>query len=241
MEIIPAIDIKSGKCVRLFQGDFQKETVFSDDPVGVALRWAREGALRLHVVDLDGAVKGEPVNLGAIKAILESIEIPLQVGGGVRSLETAETLLKLGVDRVVLGTAAVHQPAIICKLCGDHGSERVVIAVDARDGWVSVKGWTQSTSVSAKDLVKQMEELGATRFLFTDISRDGTLEGPNIEAIRELVKSTENHIIASGGVSSTEDVRRLATTGVEAAVLGRALYMGGLSMGSAIDVGKTVA
>lgn len=241
MEIIPAIDIKSGKCVRLFQGDFQKETVFSDDPGGTALRWQREGALRLHIVDLDGAVKGEPVNIGAIKEILESVEIPLQVGGGVRSLETAENLLELGVDRVVLGTVAVHQPAIVSQVCIDHGSERVVVAVDARDGWVSVKGWTQSTSVSAKDLVKQMEDVGATRFLFTDISRDGTLEGPNFEAIISLVESTESPILASGGASSEGDVRRLAASGVEGVILGRALYTGDLSLSSAINAANKAA
>lgn len=235
MEIIPAIDIKSGKCVRLFQGDFEKETVFSDDPVGVALKWQHEGAHRLHVVDLDGAVRGEPANLESIKTILAGVEIPLQVGGGVRNLETAETLLELGVDRVVLGTVAVNEPSIISQVCSRWGSERLVVAVDVRDGRVAIKGWTESTTITAGELVRQMAELGAARFLATDISRDGTLTGPNIEAIIELVESTSCPILASGGVSSVEDVQHLASTGVEGVVLGRTLYTGGISLGAAID------
>ena len=234
MEIIPAIDLKSGLCVRLYQGDYQKETVFSDDPVGVALRWWKEGALRLHVVDLDGAALGEPVNLKVIGAIAQRVGIPLQVGGGIRSLMTAEKLLDLGVARVVLGTAAVRDPDLILRLCQDWGSDRVVVAVDARNGQVAIKGWTEDTPVSATELVRRMEVLGVQRFLYTDISRDGTLTQPNFEAIRGLVDSTSHPILASGGISSVEHVERLAAIDVEGAILGRALYTGDVDLEAAI-------
>ena len=234
MEIIPAIDLKSGLCVRLYQGDYQKETVYSNDPVSVALRWRQEGALRLHVVDLDGAAVGEPVNLDMIKAIATRVSVPVQVGGGIRSFQTAERLLDIGVDRVVLGTAAVEDPELIKQLCHEWGSDRVVIAVDARDGQVAIKGWTEGASVSATALVQQMDDLGVRRFLYTDISRDGTLTQPNFEAIQGLVRCTSHPILASGGISSTEHVVHLAAVGVEGAILGRALYTGDVDLGAAI-------
>ena len=238
MEIIPAIDLKAGRCVRLYQGDYQKETVYSDDPVSVSLRWQHEGASRLHVVDLDGAASGELTNLEVIKAISTQINIPIQVGGGVRTLQAAETLLDMGVDRVVLGTSPVQDPDLVVRLCHDHGGGRVVVAVDARDGQVAIRGWTESTSVSAAEMVKRMESLGVIRFLYTDISRDGTLTLPNFEAIQGLIEHTSRPILASGGISSTGHIVRLAAIGAEGAILGRALYTGDIDLESAIQAVK---
>ena len=240
MEIIPAIDLKAGRCVRLYQGDYQKETVYSDDPVSVSLRWQHEGATRLHVVDLDGAASGELTNLEVIKAISTQINIPIQVGGGVRTLQAAETLLDIGADRVVLGTASVQDPDLVVRLCHDRGGDRVVVAVDARDGQVAIKGWTESTSVSASEMVERMESLGVIRFLYTDISRDGTLTLPNFEAIQELVKHTSRPILASGGISSTGHIVRLANIGAEGAILGRALYTGDIDLESAIQAADSL-
>ena len=234
MEIIPAIDLKSGLCVRLYQGDYRKETVYSDDPVSVASRWCSEGAVRVHVVDLDGAARGEPVNLEVIKAIRTRVGMPLQVGGGIRRLDTAESLLDMGVDRVVLGTAAVHEPGLIKRLCHDHGSDKVVVAVDSLNGQVAISGWTEATSLSVIELVRQMEDLGAHRFLCTDISRDGTLTQPNFEALEALVTGTSDPILASGGISSLGHIVRLARMGVEGAIVGSALYTGDIDLGGAI-------
>lgn len=236
MEVIPSIDLRAGRCVRLFQGDFQQETVFSDDPVGVALEWQHEGAARLHLVDLDGAVSGLPVNLSTIKDIVQALDIPVQVGGGVRSRETAEALLSAGAERVVIGTAAVEDPELVGNLCRDAGAERVVIAVDARDGIVAIKGWTESGSVSAVELGLQMGQRGVVRLLYTDVSRDGTLSSPNFAANADLVSRTGLKVQASGGVSSLEHIRELATTGAEGVIVGTALYRRTISLREAIEI-----
>ena len=204
------------------------------------MRWEREGAGRLHLVDLDGATTGEPVNLDVIAAIVAQATIPLQVGGGIRGFETAEKLLDMGVDRVVLGTAAVQDPDLIKRLADHRGENRVVVAVDARDGRVSVKGWTEGTSVGATELVGRMERLGVRRFLYTDISRDGTLTQPNFEAIQDLVERTRQPVLASGGISSAEHVARLADIGVEGAIIGSALYTGILDLMSAIRAAGSI-
>lgn len=234
MEVIPAIDLRWGRCVRLYQGDYSKETVFSEDPLGVALHWQELGAPRLHVVDLDGAQQGEPVNLGVINGILALVDIPVQVGGGIRTLAVATKLLGMGASRVVLGTAAVEEPQVVQELCQKVGGDRVVVSVDARDGLVSTRGWTAKGTVRATALVKKMASLGVERFVYTDISRDGTLTEPNFAAIQELVLATRARIIASGGVASAEHVRRLAQIGVEAAIVGRALYTGALDLRAAL-------
>ncbi len=238
MEIIPAIDIKSGRCVRLYQGDYNKETVYSDDPTSVALRWWEEGAGRLHVVDLDGALGGEAVNLDVIEAITRAVGVPVQVGGAIRSLETANRLLDMGVDRVVLGTAAIEDPGLVTEICRERGSGRVVVAVDALDGRVAVKGWTEGTSVGAMELVERMTELGVGRYLYTDISRDGTLTSPNFDAIEALVAYTRHPVLASGGISSVDQVAQLAAIGVEGAILGKALYAGVVDLGAAIKAAQ---
>ena len=235
MEVIPAIDLKSGRCVRLYQGDYARETVFSDDPVAVALEWQEAGAPRVHVVDLDGAASGEPGNLDVIAAVARHLDVPLQVGGGIRRIETALGLLELGADRIVLGTAAVRDEDLVRRLCQEVGSDRVVVALDCRDGLVAVQGWTEGTSVTGRQLAATIEELGVGRFLYTDISRDGTLTQPNFDAIREMVAPGGRAILASGGVSSLDHCVRLAQIGVEGAILGRALYSGDIRLQEAIQ------
>ena len=238
MEVIPAIDLRLGLCVRLFQGDYQQETVFSDEPVSVALAWQEQGAPRLHLVDLDGAAGGVPVNLEVITSIIHNLTIPVQIGGGIRDLATAESLLSAGADRVVIGTAAVENPSLVEDLCQKHGSQRVVIAVDAKDGLVAIKGWLESTEVKAQDLVEQMASLGVRRILYTDISRDGTLTEPNFEANADLVRTTDMAVLASGGIATLDHVRRLVDTGAEGAILGRALYTEAFSLREAIAVAE---
>ena len=230
MEVIPAIDIRGGRCVRLYQGDYSRETVYSDDPAEVALRWREQGATRIHLVDLDGAVQGRPVNLDAVGAIAAACGVPVQCGGGIRTFETAQALFDLGVQRVVLGTSAIRSPDLVGRLCREWGSDRVVVAVDARDGRVAIEGWTEGTSVASADLMREMMESGVSRFLYTDISRDGTLGEPNFEAVRALLREVHCPIQASGGVSRQEHLVRLASLGVEAAIVGRALYTGDLDL-----------
>ena len=238
MEVIPAIDLRLGLCVRLFQGDYQQETVFSDEPVSVALAWQEQGAPRLHLVDLDGAAGGVPVNLEVVTSIIHNLTIPVQIGGGIRDLSTAESLLSAGADRVVIGTAAVENPSLVEDLCQKHGSQRVVIAVDAKDGLVAIKGWLEPTEVKAQDLVEQMALLGVRRILYTDISRDGTLTEPNFEANADLVRTTGMAVLASGGIATLDHVRRLVDTGAEGAILGRALYTEAFSLREAIAVAE---
>ncbi|MCE2464487.1 MAG: 1-(5-phosphoribosyl)-5-[(5-phosphoribosylamino)methylideneamino]imidazole-4-carboxamide isomerase [Dehalococcoidia bacterium] len=238
MEVIPALDLKSGRCVRLYQGDFAQETVFSSNPLEVAQRWQAEGAGRLHIVDLDGAATGEQTNYDVIRSLVSNLRIPVQVGGGVRSRESADRLLGLGVSRVVLGTAAIEDPALVEELCRIHGGEQVVVAVDSRDGYVATRGWMEGSSVLSVDLVQSMGALGVPRFLCTDISRDGTLTHPNFESLRQLVQATSMAILASGGISSEEDIQELSGIGVEGAILGRALYTGDILLEAAIEASK---
>lgn len=234
MEVIPAIDLKGGRCVRLFQGDFDRETVFSDDPLATARAWQKRGGLRLHLVDLDGAATGEPAHLRLITEIVRELAIPVQVGGGIRTVATAESWLAAGVDRVVIGTAAVRNPEMVQEVCQRHGSQRVVVAVDAKDGKVAVQGWTESTSIPVLDLGKEMASIGVARLLYTDIARDGTLAGPDIQTNALLAHQTGLAVLASGGVSSVEDIQRLLETGVEGVVLGRALYTGAVDLAAAM-------
>lgn len=238
MEIIPAIDLKSGLCVRLYQGDYQQETVFSDDPLSVALAWQEQGAPRLHLVDLDGAAGGVPVNLDVITSIIQNLTIPVQVGGGIRDMATAESLFAAGAARVVIGTAAVEDPSLVEDLCRKHGSQRVIVAVDAKDGLVAIKGWLETTGVTAQDLVERMALLGVRRILYTDISRDGTLTEPNFEANADLVRTTDMAVLASGGIATLDHILRLVDTGAEGAILGRALYTEAISLREAIEVGS---
>ncbi|RRR65513.1 MAG: 1-(5-phosphoribosyl)-5-[(5-phosphoribosylamino)methylideneamino]imidazole-4-carboxamide isomerase [Candidatus Viridilinea halotolerans] len=233
MEIIPAIDLQDGRCVRLYQGDFAQSTVYADDPVAVARRWQAEGAKRIHVVDLDGARHGRPTNRPAIQAIVRGVTIPVQLGGGLRSREDVQTTLDLGVERVILGTAAVEQANLVADLVVAFGPH-IVVGVDARDGKVATAGWLTTAAVRAVDLINHMAELGVQRIIYTDISRDGTLTEPNYSAMAELIRPGGPAIIASGGVAALSHLQHLATLGVEGAIVGKALYAGKFSLTEAI-------
>lgn len=234
MHIIPAIDLKDGLCVRLFQGDYAQATVYGTDPAQVARRWAIEGATRLHVVDLDGAKVGSPVNIGAIQSIVEAVDIPVQLGGGLRQVADIAAAFDWGVERVILGTAAVQEPDLVQQMV-HRFADRIIVGVDARDGWVATTGWTQTTRIQAADLIAQMATLGIQRVIYTDIARDGTLTEPNYTAIAALVRLDGPAIIASGGIAHIDHLLQLASLQVEGAIIGRALYTGAIGLSAAID------
>ena len=235
MEVIPAIDLRGGRCVRLYQGDYERETVFSEDPVEVARQWVKAGATRLHVVDLDGARTGVPVNLDVVRKIVSAVGVPVQLGGGIRTSDTAAEVVAIGVARVMLGTAAVSEPDLVRRLCDELGSDAVVVSVDARDGLVAVSGWTAESSVTAADVVTRMMAVGVRRFLYTDIARDGTLTEPNFDAIAEIVRQAGACVMAAGGISTVQHLMRLAGLGVAGAVVGTALYTGDIKLTEAIE------
>lgn len=234
MDIIPAVDIRDGRCVRLYQGDYGMETVFSDDPVAMAMEWQSLGATRLHIVDLDGAATGKLENLNIITGINNTLWIPVQVGGGIRHLETIEKLLEIGADRVILGTAAVENPNLVQEACRRF-SQSIIIGIDAREGKLATHGWQQETELKALDFAHSMVELGVRRFIYTDINRDGTLTEPNFSAIFELVDAIRFPVIASGGISSIIHLKVLNKLGVEGAIIGKALYTGDINLKQALD------
>ena len=236
MQLIPAIDLRGGKCVRLFKGEREKETVYSTNPVEVALKWQSEGAARLHLVDLDGAFEGRPVNTSVISAITSSLNIPLKLGGGMRDAENVRRALELGVSKVILGTAAVEKPEMVKELV-DRYQDRIIVGIDARDGIVAVKGWVEGSEKRAVDFALEMQDLGVREIIYTDISRDGTLEGPNYSAMEEMAKALDIPLIASGGVSSLEDLRllrRLEHLGITGVIVGQALYSGKFTLKEAL-------
>lgn len=236
MIVIPAIDIKNGRCVRLLQGRMDAETVFSDDPAAMARRWADAGAELIHVVDLDGAVEKTPRNLDVIRAILAAVDVPIQVGGGIRSEETLAMYLDSGVHRVVIGTEAVRNPEMVREACAAHPG-RIVVGIDAREGWVAVEGWTETTRTRAADLARMFEDSGVAAVNFTDIHRDGMQTGPNIEETRRLARAVNIPVVASGGVSTLEDIAALLpleADGVTGVITGRALYAGTLDLSAAV-------
>jgi phosphoribosylformimino-5-aminoimidazole carboxamide ribotide isomerase len=236
MIVIPAVDIKNGRCVRLRQGRMDDETVFSDNPAAMAARWAEAGAALIHVVDLDGAVEKQPRNLQSIRDILNAVSTDIQVGGGIRDEATVHKLLDMGVRRVVIGTEAVNNPAMV-KAVSRQFPGRIVVGIDARDGKVAVEGWTQTTGASATDLARSFEDAGVAAINFTDIHRDGMQTGPNIEETRKLAEAVSIPVIASGGVSTLDDIRRLLPlepAGVAGVITGRALYDGSLDLKAAI-------
>lgn len=238
MTIYPAIDLKDGQCVRLVQGKADNQTVYSSDPGDVARRFQRQGARWLHVVDLDGAFQGKPSNLKAIEAIADAVTIPFQVGGGLRKISDIEKLLQAGASRVIIGTRAVEGPDFIKQLLDEFGSERIVLGLDAKDGRVAVKGWVETVELTAIDLGKQMKELGVRTAVYTDVSRDGLLAGPNLDATQQVAVNTGLSIIASGGVSSVEHIRSIKTMesdGVAGAIIGKAFYEGRISVAQALE------
>ena len=201
----------------------------------MAQSWQDQGSQRLHVVDLDGAIRGKPVHLEIISSIVKTLDIPVQVGGGIRDLSSAEAWIEVGVERVVIGTAAVRDPDMVQEVCRKLGSEKIVVSVDAKDGLVALQGWQESSSVTVLDLASQMAKLGVVRLLYTDIARDGALTGPDLVTNARLTSETDLAIQASGGVSSLEDLRRLLRTGVEGVIIGRALYTGAVSLPNALE------
>jgi phosphoribosylformimino-5-aminoimidazole carboxamide ribotide isomerase len=234
LEVIPAVDIKDGKCVRLFQGKFDSAVVYSDDPLEAARRWREEGAGRLHVVDLDGARTGSPVNLNVVRRIASECGIPVQFGGGVRSLDALVSVLEAGIDRVVLGTSAALNEDFAREVFYRFG-ERVILGVDAKDGKVAVRGWECILDIDAVDFAKKMQRMGAKRVIFTDIGRDGALQGINLARLKEMVAALEIPVIASGGVASTTDILAAKDAGAEGVIIGKALYEGSLTLREAME------
>ncbi|MGK7895386.1 MAG: 1-(5-phosphoribosyl)-5-[(5-phosphoribosylamino)methylideneamino]imidazole-4-carboxamide isomerase [Xenococcus sp. (in: cyanobacteria)] len=237
MEVIPAIDLLDGKCVRLYQGDYERSQIFNNNPATVARSWAEQGATRLHVVDLDGAKEGKTTNLPAIEAIVAGISIPVQVGGGLRDRASVARLLNLGVQRCILGTVAVEQPELVQQLCQEF-PEQIVVGIDARQGKVATRGWLETSEVLATDLAGRMAIAGAAAIIYTDIYRDGTMSGPNIEALRELTSAIAIPVIASGGVSSLTDLLSLLALeplGVTGAIVGKAIYTGDINLTEAVQ------
>ncbi len=233
MIIYPAIDIINGKCVRLQQGSYSEVTVFGDSPAEMALKWESQGAQYLHVVDLDAARSGNTENHGIIKQIAKTLRIPVQIGGGIRSLETVEGLISGGLSRVILGTSAVNDQEMLKTALKEY-REKIVVGIDAKDGMVAIHGWEQTSDLSAIAFAKKVEELGAKTVIYTDISRDGMLKGPNIQAMSQMAKAVGIAVIASGGVSCIKDISDLKTTGVSGVIVGKALYTGNLELKAAI-------
>ena len=238
MEIIPAIDLRDGAVVRLLQGNYARQTTFGDDPVGVARGFEADGAPRIHVVDLDGAREGRRTQAAEVRAVAAAVGIPIELGGGLRSSGTIAEAIADGVDRVVLGTAAVEEPALIERTLAAHGAERVIVGIDAREGIVSVAGWTESGAIPPPDLLNRMADIGVRRFIYTDITRDGTLTSPNFAAVSDMVERADAaggaRIIASGGIAEIDHLRTLANLGVEGAIIGVAIYLGTLDLAAAV-------
>jgi phosphoribosylformimino-5-aminoimidazole carboxamide ribotide isomerase len=234
MIVYPAIDLRGGRCVRLQQGDAEAETVFAADPTEAARRWAAQQAEWLHVVNLDGALgESGAANLAALERIVEAVDLPIQFGGGLRSLEDIERLLDMGVARVILGTVAVRNPEIVAQAVETHGPQRIVVGIDARDGLVAIHGWVDTSDVRAADLAQRMRDVGVERIVYTDVKRDGMLTGVNVAATVELARASGLHVIASGGVSSLDDIRALKAheaEGIEGVVIGMALYRGEIEL-----------
>ncbi|HEY9736384.1 MAG TPA: 1-(5-phosphoribosyl)-5-[(5-phosphoribosylamino)methylideneamino]imidazole-4-carboxamide isomerase [Trichocoleus sp.] len=236
MEVIPAIDLLEGRCVRLYQGDYAQSEVFNEDPVAVAKEWVAQGATRLHLVDLDGAKAGQPENWQAIAAIVEAVDVPVEVGGGLRDRNRVSDLFRLGVRYAILGTAAVEDPNLVGDLAQDFPGQ-IIVGIDARDGKVATRGWLETSEVDAVELAQRMGQMGAAAIIYTDIKRDGTLKGPNLEALREVAKAIDIPVIASGGVSAVSDLLSLlalAPLGVSGVIVGRALYTGDVNLKEAL-------
>lgn len=240
MIVFPAIDVRAGRCVRLVEGDFARETVYDADPAEAAGRWAAAGAPWLHVVDLDGAVVGEPVNTEAIRRIRNAVDIPIQLGGGLRLEEHLAAAFDHGVDRVVLGTAALRSPAMVRSAVARWGGG-VAVALDARDGRLATEGWLEQSEALAEDVARRLQAEGVRRVVLTDIARDGTLGGPNLDALRSLIGRVEMSVIASGGIGSLADVIATAESGAEGVIIGRAIYDGRLDLAAAIAAGTAAA
>lgn len=235
MQLYPAIDIKGGQCVRLTQGLFDNVKVYSNTPADMAKRWVDQGATFLHLVDLDGALAGKSVNEPVIRSIVEAVSVPVQIGGGIRTKEAIGYMLDLGVTRVIIGTKAVENPEFIREVVGEFGAEHIVVGVDAKDGMVAIEGWEKVSTLSASDLCRQMKEYGVCHIVYTDISKDGMLSGPNVAYTKKLTEETGMDIIASGGVSCMEDLEELYEEGIRGAIIGKALYENRVNLKEAVS------
>jgi phosphoribosylformimino-5-aminoimidazole carboxamide ribotide isomerase len=238
MIIIPAVDIKNGKCVRLLQGRIEEDTVYSDDPGAMAANWERLGAQVIHVIDLDGAFSQSPQNVATIRKILKSVKVPIQLGGGIRNKKTVDMYLEMGIKRVIIGTEAINNPAFVENSCKAYPGQ-IIVGIDARNGKVAVEGWTQTTRIEAIDLAKAFEDCGVAAINFTDIQRDGMQTGPNLEATQRLAEAISIPVIASGGVSSIQDIKNLLPLekiGVIGVIVGKALYSGALELEAALEL-----
>lgn len=232
-QVIPAIDLRGGRCVQLVQGDYDRERAYSDDPIAVAKQWQALGAPLIHIVDLDGAKQGYPFNREIVAAICKAVDVPIEVSGGLRTADSIADAFAYGAGRVQLGSAAVRDPELVRAACEAHPGG-IVVAIDARDGEVLTDGWLRGGGVNALDLARQMVDLGVPRIMYTDVTRDGALKGPNFEATGELVRALDVPVVASGGVSEVEHLRRLAEIGCEGAIIGTALYEGRIDLAAAI-------
>jgi len=232
MELWPAIDLRGGKCVRLLQGDYARETVFGDDPLAMARQFVAAGARRLHIVDLDGAKAGEPVQIDLIERIAKAAGVPCQVGGGIRSLDTARRYAAAGVARIVVGSIAIEQPALLQAMATALPG-RIVLGLDARDGNVAVRGWVETSRLTALEVARRSEHLPLAALVYTDIATDGTLGGPNLAALDEMIRGVKLPVVASGGIAEADDLTRVAGIGAAGCIVGRALYDGGLSLAAA--------
>jgi phosphoribosylformimino-5-aminoimidazole carboxamide ribotide isomerase len=235
MNLIPAIDILNGKCVRLIQGDYKQETVFSDDPVEFAVRWSAYGAKWMHIIDLDGARSGKLVNDKIVEKIINVSDCSIQIGGGIRNYNDFRSALNNGVNRVIVGTIAIKDKTLLQSLIADF-SDELIVSIDSRGGLVQVEGWTESTQLEAFSLIQELAQQGVKRIIYTDVERDGTNEGINFKNIEKIVNSSHIPIIAAGGISSLDDLENLKSCGVEGAILGRALFDGKIDLEEAINL-----
>ena len=239
MNIYPAIDIRGGRCVRLLQGRKDQETVYGDDPAAVAQRWQQAGATYIHVVDLDGAFSGNTQNEESITRILDQVSIPIQLGGGIRSMDDIQRWLSLGISLVIIGTAAVKDPGLVISAIERWGPDHVIVGIDAKEGEVAISGWEAGSTLTARHLAQQVRDAGVQRIVYTDIARDGMMTGPNIEATKHLARESGLQVIASGGVSAMEDLVAVSAThkdGVEGVIVGKALYEGTVDLAQAVQM-----
>lgn len=234
MIIFPAIDIRNGKCVRLIQGDYNQETIYSNSPTEIAKSWEKKGAKYIHIVDLDGAKTGQSMNNNIIKSIAQEVKIPVQVGGGIRSLNVIKDYLENGVSRVIIGTAAIKDKYFLRKAVTKYGP-KIAVSIDARNGYVATDGWTETSSIQALDILKQLEAIGVSTIVYTDISKDGMLQGPNLIELKTINDAATIQVIASGGISTIKDVNNIKSLQVYGAIIGKALYEGALSLETVLE------
>jgi phosphoribosylformimino-5-aminoimidazole carboxamide ribotide isomerase len=234
MQLWPAIDLRDGRCVRLLQGDYARETVFSDDPVAMARRFVDQGARRLHIVDLDGAKAGDAVQAGLIARMVSAAGVPCQVGGGIRRLETAQAYAAAGVARLVVGSVAIEEPELLVALAAALPGQ-IVLGLDARNGMVAVRGWLETSRLAAVEVARRHADLDLAGIVYTDIATDGMLQGPNLPALKEMIAATPLPVVASGGIATASDILEVASIGAEGCIVGRALYDGGLTLVDAIE------